>query len=134
MMKHFVFSLLFLVLFSCDKNDTVEYRIEQSNTEGFHSITLFDKNNSKIGEFNLDSNGSLISYAFNNRDKFHTTVNLDENGIVSYLIGDGNGYSNQTNLHNGQIVHREEGINENIVHNEIIDENNFLFKERQIAD
>ncbi|MDR2942809.1 MAG: hypothetical protein LBV17_09490 [Treponema sp.] len=115
-MKYFVFSLLLLVLFSCEKNDTVEYRIEQSNTESLHSITLFDKNNSKIGEFNLDGNGSLISYAFNNRDKFHTIVNFDENGIVSYLIGDGNGYSNQTNLHNGQIVRREERINENVVY------------------
>jgi hypothetical protein len=103
-----------LVLFSCNKNNTVEYRVEQSNTYGFHSITLFDKNNSKIGEFNLDSNGSLISYAIDNRDKFHTIVNLDESGIVSYLIGDGNGYSNQTNLHNGQIVSREEQINENM--------------------
>jgi hypothetical protein len=113
MMKYFIFSLLLLVLFSCDKNDTVKYRIEQSDTNGFHSIALFDKNNSKIGEINFDTNGSLISYAFNNRNKFHTIVNLDENGIVSYLIGDGNGYSNQTNLYNGQIVNREERINEN---------------------
>jgi hypothetical protein len=113
LMRYFIYSLLLLVLFSCGKNDTIEYRIGQSNTEGFHSVTLFDKNNSKVGEFNYDSNGSLISYAFNNRDKFHTIVNLDENGIVSYLIGDGNGYSNQTNLHSGQIVYREELINEN---------------------
>ena len=133
-MKHIMCIICLFMLFSCQiKTETIGYKIERENFDGFYAIKLFNKNDVEVVTIHFGYDDKIISYTICETDRnFVMGANLLEENIHSYYIGDMDNYSITTNImvddiQNNVVLERTELINENKYH-EVIYKNGTIDK------